>query len=184
MAGDEVSVYGRQVAGGWVAAVEKEHVGPPGARAPRFRQRVVRQGPGDPQPVVLYEQTSTGSVRIHLRDDGLLLIQPVGLPPRLHFPDSKEPVELELPPPQQWQYPFSPDTKIGTTWFLDDCLLYSRMAYPGHLLIGYVRIDAAERASATFQQEFCRQLGRMWWPRPRDDWATLFCEAQADRFAS
>src|SRR5262249_35410615 len=36
----------------------------------------------------------------------------------------------------------------GTTWFLDDCLFYSRMAAPGHLLIGFVRLDPKRPAVA------------------------------------
>jgi hypothetical protein len=36
----------------------------------------------------------------------------------------------------------------GTTWFLDDCLFYSRMAAPGHLLVGFVRVDAKKKAVA------------------------------------
>ncbi len=113
-----------------------------------MRQRVFRQGPNDAEPVLIFEQSSTGSVQINLRDDGLLLVQPIGPLPRLYFPGKKEPMLLELPPPQEWDFRFSPYTEIGKTWFLGDCLFYNRMAHPGHRLIGFVRIDAAKRAVA------------------------------------
>src|SRR5262245_11349011 len=146
-AGDEMAVKSREKAGKWLATVEATSVGPPGGRAVASRQRVLRQGPDDRTPVLLYEQTSTGRVGIRLRDDGLLLVQPVGPLPRLYFPGSKEPVELELPPPRKLARD-SAYTDAGTTWFLDDCLFYSRMAAPGHLLIGFVKIDARKHAVA------------------------------------
>lgn len=146
-ADDGGTVKSEEKAGKWLATVEATPVGPAGGRAAAFRQRVFRQGPHDKQPVLLYEQTSTGRVGIRLRDDGLLLVQPVGPRPRLYFPDSKEPVELDLPPPRGLDKD-SAYTDAGTTWFLDDCLFYSRMAAPGHLLIGFVRMDAKEKAVA------------------------------------
>jgi hypothetical protein len=108
---------------------------------------VFRQGPNDRAPVQLYEQTSTGRVGIRLREDGLLLVQPVGVLPRLYFPGSGESVELELPRPRKLDRD-SASTEAGTTWFLDDCLFYSRMAAPGHLLIGFVRLDSKQQAVA------------------------------------
>jgi len=50
-----------------------------------------------------------------------------------------------LPQPRKWAFRSSPYSDIGSAWFLGDCLFYSRMAYPGHLLIGFERIDAAKR---------------------------------------
>src|SRR6516162_4510197 len=132
---DEIVVKNREKAGKWLATVEATPVGPPGGRTRAFRQRVFRQGPEDRAPVRLYEQTSTGRVGIRLREDGLLLVQPVGPLPRLYFPGFSEPVELTLPSPRKLDKN-SAYTDAGTTWFLDDCLFYSRMAFPGHLLIG------------------------------------------------
>jgi hypothetical protein len=146
-ADDEIVVKNREKAGPWLATVEATPAGPPAGRARAFRQQVYRQGPDDLAPVRLYEETSTGQVGIRLRDDGLLLVQPVGALPRLYFPGSKEPVELALPPPRKLDKN-SAYTDAGTTWFLDDCLFYSRMAAPGHLLIGFVRLDAKRRAVA------------------------------------
>jgi hypothetical protein len=144
---DEIVVKNREKAGKWLATVEATPVGPPGGRARAFRQQVFRQGPDDKAPVRLYEQTSTGQVGIRLRDDGLLLVQPVGALPRLYFPGSKVPVELELPRPRKLDKD-SAYTDAGMTWFLDDCLFYSRMAAPGHLLIGFVRLDPKRPAVA------------------------------------
>jgi hypothetical protein len=135
----------RQEAGGWVASIERERAGPEGGRAIAYRQRVLRRGPDDKKPVLLYEQTSTGRVRMLLRDDGLLLVQPVGPLPRLYFPGLKEPVERELPPPRQWEFQSAPYTSVDQVWFLGDCLFYARRAYPGHLLVGFERIDPAKR---------------------------------------
>jgi hypothetical protein len=144
---DERVVKTQEKAGKWLATVESTQAGPPGGRTIAYRQQVLRQGPDDAMPVLLYEQTSTGRVGIRLRDDGLLLVQPVGPLPRLYFPGSKEPVQLELPPPRKMNRD-SAYTDAGTTWFLGDCLFYSRMAAPGHLLIGFVRIDAGKKAVA------------------------------------
>jgi hypothetical protein len=144
---EETVVKSREKAGKWLATVEATPVGPPGGRARASRQRVFRQGPDDRAPVRLYEQTSTGRVGIRLREDGLLLVQPVGPLPRLYFPGSREPVELVLPPPRKLARD-SAYTDAGTTWFLDDCLFYSRMAAPGHLLIGFVRLDPKRPAVA------------------------------------
>lgn len=144
-AADDTKVKRREEAGKWVATVEATRAGPSQGRAIAYRQRVFRQGPNDKEPVQLYEQTSTGSVGIRLRDDGLLLVQPVGPLPRLYFPGSKEHVDLELPPPKQMDVKHA-YTEAGDTWFLDDCLFYSRKARPGHLLIGFVIIDARKKA--------------------------------------
>jgi hypothetical protein len=145
--GDEPVVQAQEKAGKWLATVEATQASPPGGRAIAYRQRVLRQGPDDAAPVLLYEQTSTGRVGIRLRDDGLLLVQPIGPLPRLYFPGSKEPVQLELPPPRKMNRD-SAYTEAGSTWFLDDCLFHSRMAAPGRLLIGFVRIDAGKKAVA------------------------------------
>jgi len=142
---EKTQVGSREKAGQWVATVEATPVGLPGGRARVYRQRVFRQGPEDNAPVQLYEQTSTGRIGIRLREDGLLLVQPIGPLPRLYFPGFKEPVELVLPPPRKLAKD-SAYTDAGTTWFLDDCLFYSRMAFPGHLLIGFVRLDAKRPA--------------------------------------
>jgi hypothetical protein len=144
---DEKVVKNREKAGKWLATVEATPVGPAAGRVRAFRQRVFRQGPDDKAPVALYEQTSSGRVGIRLRDDGLLLVQPVGALPRLCFPDTRKPVELVLPPPRKLDKN-SAYTDAGTTWFLDDYLFYSRMAAPGHLLIGFVRLDPRRQAVA------------------------------------
>lgn len=136
----------RQVAGKWVAFVKMELVGSPQARALSYRQQVFRQGPDDKEPVVLFEETSTGRTGLQLRDNGLLLVQPVSERPRFYFPGSKDPVELKLPPPQKGNPAFGAYTDVGKTWFLDDVLFYDRMAHPGHRLIGFVRIDAQKKA--------------------------------------
>jgi hypothetical protein len=144
---DEIEVKKREKAGKWLATVEAKPAGPRGGRVRAFRQQVFRHGPDEKAPVRLYEQTSSGRVGIRLRDDGLLLVQPVGALPRLYFPGSREPVELALPPPRKLDKN-SAYTDAGTTWFLDDYLFYSRMAAPGHLLIGFVRLDPKRQAVA------------------------------------
>jgi hypothetical protein len=152
---DDSDVKSREKAGKWLATVEAAPVGAPGGRARAFRQKVFRQGPDDKAPVQLYEQTSTGRVGIRLRDDGLLLVQPIGALPRLYFPGAQEPVELELPPPRKLDRD-SAYTDAGTTWFLDNCLFYSRMAAPGHLLIGFVRLDSTRKAVA--ESKLCLEV--------------------------
>jgi hypothetical protein len=54
-------------------------------------------------------------------------------------------VDLVLAAPRKWTYASDPSTEAGNTWFLDDCLFYDREAFPGHRLIGFVRIDAAKK---------------------------------------
>lgn len=129
-----------QQAGVWRATVEKTLVGSPQRHVLTWNQKVFRQGPDDSEPVLVYEQTFSDGVRIHLREDGLLLVEPAGSAlPRLYFPRSKDPVEIRLPPPRTTD-PDDYDFKMGTTWFLDDSLFYSRH-YLDHRLIGYLRID-------------------------------------------
>jgi len=140
----ELEQFHRQECGKWVATREDTLVGNPQARAQRFRQQVFRQGPEDREPVLLYEQTSTGRVGFHLRDDGLLLVQPIGPLPRLYFPRSQEPIDLVLPPQQGTDLDHG-YRDPGTTWFLDDYLFYSR-DMPGRRLIGFVRINVEERS--------------------------------------
>jgi hypothetical protein len=152
---EEAVVKSREKAGKWLATVEATPAGPRGGRVRAYRQQVFRQGPDDKAPVRLYEQTSSGRVGIRLREDCLLLVQPVGHLPRLYFPGSREPVELVLPPPRKLAKD-SAYTDAGTTWFLDDCLFYSRMAAPGHLLIGFVRID--EKNKAVAESRLCLEV--------------------------
>jgi hypothetical protein len=137
----------KRQAGKWTAVVELKMVGNPMARAWRYRQRVLRQGPDDKEPVLLFEESSTGRVQINLRDDGLLLVQPVRTLPQMYFAGSKDPVTLNLPPPKNWTLRPAPSGKIGTTWFLGDCLFYCRKPRPGYLLIGFVRVDAAKKTT-------------------------------------
>jgi hypothetical protein len=152
---EEVAAPRQEKAGKWLATVEATPVGPAGGRVRAYRQRVFRQGPNDKAPFRLYEQTSTGRVDIRLREDGLLLVQPIGALPRLYFPGSTKPVELTLPQPRNMPKD-SAYIDAGTTWFLDDCLFYSRMAFPGHLLIGFVRLDS--KRSAVAEARLCLEV--------------------------
>lgn len=131
----------------WIKATAPDY-GQYTPRAICYHQTVFRQGPQDKAPVQLFEEKSTGSVRIFLRNDGLLVVQPVAGEPRLYFPDAEQPLVLLLPPPQKWNKPFSPYTNIdhwGHLFFLDDVLFYGRYPYPGHYLIGFVRLDVEKR---------------------------------------
>lgn len=142
------NVVGKHQAGKWTAFISRKDLGSPGAHARGSQHTVFRQGPDDAKPVLIFEESSTGSVQINLRDDGLLLVQPVRTLPRLYFPGSKDPATLNLPPPKNWTLRSAPSGKIGATWFLGDCLFYCRTPHPGYLLIGFVRIDAAKKATA------------------------------------
>ena len=54
-------------------------------------------------------------------------------------------MDVELPPPEKWEFQSSAYTSVDQAWFLGDCLFYARKAYPGHLLVGFERIDTAKR---------------------------------------
>jgi hypothetical protein len=127
--------------GKWVA-IKKSESKSTGGRAIPKTQKIYRQGPEDKEPIQLFEQTSTGSVSFNLRDDGVLLVLPIGEKVRLYFPKSKDPVEFDFPPPQKWTKKYQPYTDAEQTWFLDDILFFDGDVCPGHRLLGYVRIDS------------------------------------------
>ncbi len=137
----------RQAAGRWIAIVESEPADCLRCRAIPYHQRVFRQGPGDRDSVLLYERTSAGPLDIRLREDGALLVLPGAV---LFFPTSVAPVVLHLPPPRKWRGPGEPYStlEVDTTWFVGDFLFYSRLATPGHRLMGFLRIDSTTRTLA------------------------------------
>jgi hypothetical protein len=131
----------------WIKVTAPDH-GTYTPRAITHHQIVFRQGPQDKAPIQLFEEKSTGSVRIALRSDGLLFVQPVAAEPRLFLSDPAAPLILYLPPPRKWNLPFSPYGNIGNGGhlsFLGDILFYGRSAYPGNYLIGFVRIDVEKK---------------------------------------
>ena len=136
-------------AGGWSGCVDAVRVGNPLARALSYDQTVYRQGPTDQSPQWLFEQTSTGNLGIWLREDGVLLVQPDGEPPRLYFPASEKPLLLSLPGPQLSKRPYRPFENIhpstGYVAFLGDVLFYGRDAFPDYYLVGFARIDSDKR---------------------------------------
>ena len=94
--------------------------------------------------MLLYEQTTTGSVGFQLRRDGVMFVQPVGERPQIYFPGAQKPVEVRLPKPQKWPGHGEPYEQFeDTTWFLGPGLFYSTTATPGHRLTGIVRIENA-----------------------------------------
>ena len=136
-------------AGGWVAWIDLTAAGF-GQRAIPYRQEVYRQAPGR-QPERLFEQTSAGAVWIRLRDDGLLCLQGVGGVPSLYFPGAREPVPIQLLPPERGAQPGGyPDIAAnnGHVSFHDDVLSYGRYYTVDEYLIGFLRIDASGRRVA------------------------------------
>jgi hypothetical protein len=133
--------------GGWRAWIEYTLVGSPMNRALKHGQVVFRQGPRETVPVKLFELTSTGGVRIVLREDGTLLVQGVGTPPALFFPYTPKGITLKLPRPSVWtDKHFGPSPALGETiLWLDDLLFYGREVWPARYLIGYLRVDAAKK---------------------------------------
>jgi hypothetical protein len=146
--GDRIREYVIR-AGGWSSCVVWVPAGIPFARALTYDQTVYRQGPADRSPQWLFEQESTGSVGIQLREDGLLFVQPDGEPPRLYFPGSEKPLLLSLPGPQLSNRPYRGYDNIhpstGYVAFLGDVLFYGRDAFPDYYLVGFARIDSEKR---------------------------------------
>ena len=132
-------------AGGWTVRIESEIVSPPMNHVMIHHQRILRRGPGEREFAELFEEEAPGTAEVRLRENGLLLVQPVRGGPRFYFPGSLEAVDLRLPPPAQWDLPFGAYLDVGDTWFFDDVLFYSRDAFPGHLLVGFVRFDVAKK---------------------------------------
>lgn len=118
-------------------------------RAISYDQTVYRTAPAGRAPDWILEQTSTGSIGIRLREDGVLLVQPVGEPPRLYFPGVQPPLPLALPGPVRWSRPWHPLDEIapsnGYAAFLGDILIYGRYASPNDYLVGFAKIDAEGR---------------------------------------
>lgn len=147
----------RHTAGKWIVTVCGVLAGTGNERVVRFDQEVLRQGPDDKAAVCLFSQrTARGAIGIRLRDDGLLLIQPVGKHGRLYFPGSAEPVELVLPTPQKLDSEYH-YLNAGQTWFLDDVLLYDRKPTSDCRQIGFVRIDLKKKSVA--EGRVCLELG-------------------------
>jgi hypothetical protein len=136
-------------AGEWSGCVVEVPVGNLLARAITYDQTVYRQGPTDRSPRWLFEQESTGSVGIRLREDGVLFVQPDHEPPRLYFPGSEKPLLLSLPGPQLSNRPYRPFEDIhpstGYVAFLGDVLFYGRDAFTDHYVVGFARIDSDKR---------------------------------------
>jgi hypothetical protein len=157
-------------AGPWKAWVSSTLVGDPQKHAPDFRYDVHRQGPDDKDSTILYSETSNRGLTIRLNDDGTVLIQGMrGM--RLIFTDRRE-LPLTLPIPKYSTDPMM-NACIEKYAFVGDVLVYSR-PYPGHALIGFVRIDATNgrlqenRLSLDVDDERTQQIARaacMEWDR-------------------
>jgi hypothetical protein len=131
------------VAGKWKVWVTLTLADDPRTQAPAYDRIVYRQGPNDIQPSVLFRETTNRAVLIWLREDGTTIIEGGDTPrPLLSFP-YKQPIEITLPGPAKWEYPFPPDVTIGKMWFMDDLVVYSRNPGPKKTLIGFFRIDTA-----------------------------------------
>jgi hypothetical protein len=136
-----------RTAGHWRGWVEMTLVGSPLRRALEYRQVVYRQGPGR-SPEALYALESTGRVHYRLRDDGLVLVDGVGRPPVLYFPDERQPVTVHLLSPARGlkKTPYRTlDLKDGHASFHGDVLFYARLDRADGYLVGYARIDTARR---------------------------------------
>lgn len=146
--GRDATLKFEQKKGPWILRWEKEPSGNPGRRAIRYQQRLFRQGPGDKTPQLLYEETSTGSVGAHLREDGLVLIERISAPPVLVFPGEKTLVEIPLPEPREVAQR-STGHRLDHVWFLDETVFYHRSVFTNTpwkaVLYGCFKIEGTKK---------------------------------------
>jgi hypothetical protein len=140
----EKRVSEKSEAGGWTAWVESTLADDPRKQAPAFNHVVYRQGPKDEIPLAIYQRTDNRGLRVWLRDDGMAAIQGCLLSHPVLAHHGSEPNSIILPLPTKWDRAFPPYGSIGRLWFLEDVVLYSRYAYPGHTLIGFFRINPVD----------------------------------------
>lgn len=139
----------KQHAGDWFAWVVSTAASPPGMEAIAHKQTLYRQGPADQSPVPLLTQTSTASIIFLLRNDGLLVVQPIGGSPFLCFPGMKDFLVLELPPPWKQDKADSLDLDLSynssEAYFVDGGLFYGCKASSWCHIIGFIGIDAKKK---------------------------------------
>ncbi len=145
LASAEKSRMSECTAGLWKAWIDSTLVGKQRARALTHRMEVFRLGPSGPAPVKLYEETSTGSPWITLREDGLLVVQS-DAPPRFYVPGEVEARTIIPPAPKKLEKAVTLHECLGKAYFLGDVLFYERTPYPGDLMIGFIEIDAAAKS--------------------------------------
>ena len=135
---------GVQRAGEWALWVQSFATGNLARRAVAHHQRVFRLGPGDGEPELLHEQTSTGRVKAWLRDDGLALVQPIGPRPKLVWAGgtSHELEALPMPPAA----PGSPYHDLERVWFLGDAIVYDRNPSVDRYAVAALWVDVDQRA--------------------------------------
>lgn len=76
--------------GDWRVEVRSRAISHPRMHVTTWEQQAMRFGPGDKEGKLVYCESSTGSLAVFLRDDGLCFIDPVRHAPLLSFPNGKQ----------------------------------------------------------------------------------------------